>query len=145
MAIPRSPALDRSAASPARPVLEDPEDPEGFVTPRTPDPGLDNGGRQGSPPPPENPEAELARVRRELQQARERIAVLQRANSVTPAPEALREPKVNKPAEFSGKLSEYSTFISQCLLIFSMCPISYTKDEQKVLFVISYLAGTPRN
>jgi Retrotransposon gag protein len=25
-----------------------------------------------------------------------------------------------------------------------MCPISYAKDEQKVLFVISYLAGTPR-
>jgi len=109
---------------------EDPEEPEGFETPENP---------------PEDQESELARVRQELQRARERIAALQRANSATPAPETFREPKVNKPAEFSGKLSEYSTFISQCLLIFSMCPISYAHDEQKVLFVISYLAGTPRS
>ena len=60
-----------------------------------------------------------------------------------PAPETRREPKVNKLTEFSGKLLEYSTFISQCLLTFSMCPISYAQEEQKVLFVISYLAGTP--
>jgi len=149
MAIPRSPAIDRSAAVPTVPASDDLEDSEGFVppdVPRTPEPSHSNGGRQEIPSPPEGPEAELARVRQELRQARQHIAALQRAASVTPAPapETFREPKVNKPAAFSGKLSEYSTFISQCLLIFSMCPISYAKDEQKVLFVISYLAGTPR-
>ena len=75
---------------------------------------------------------ELARVKQALQQAQQLIATLQRANTVTPAPETHREPKVNRPTEFSGKLSEYSTFISQCLLTFSMCPISYAQDEQKV-------------
>jgi len=153
MAIPRSPAIDRSAAVPTLPASDDVEDSEGFVppdvpqtpdVPRTPEPSHSNGGRQVIPPPPEGPEAELARVRQELRQAHQHIAALQRAASVTPSPETFREPKVNKPAEFSGKLSEYSTFISQCLLIFSMCPISYAKDEQKVLFVITYLAGTPR-
>ena len=149
MAIPRSPPLDRSAAGASQAALEDLEDPEGSDAPeflQTPDPHFGNGGRQGTPPPPENPEVELARLRRELQRANERIAFLHRAATVTPSPpEVFREPKVNKPSEFSGKLSEYSTFISQCLLIFSMCPISYAKDEQKVLFVISYLAGTPRS
>ena len=150
MAIPRSPP-DRGAASGSQAASDDFEDPEGSDAPEapefpaTPDPHHSNGGRQGIPPPPEDPQVELARLRLELQQANERIAVMRRATTVTPSPDVFREPKVNKPAEFSGKLSEYSTFISQCLLIFSMCPISYAKDEQKVLFVISYLAGTPRN
>ena len=141
MAIPRSPAFGHNTPNPH----DDPEDLDDPAGLRTPDPGRGNGSRQATPPPPpETPEAELARIRQELQQARERIAILQRTSSVTPAPKTLREPRVNKPAEFSGKLSEYSTFISQCLLIFSMCPISYARAEQKVLFVISYLAGTAR-
>src|SRR5947207_13254710 len=98
-------------------------------------------------------EAELVRLREALAAAQGLIAALQQANPAAPpgasgpppvavAPAA--EPKVNKPTEFSGKLSEYSTFISQCLLTFTMCPVAYRKDEQKDLFVISYLAGTPR-
>ena len=141
MAVPRSPVF---AAAPVHAPLRTTDDPEGSDTPdipRTPEPGNGN----ASPPPPEDPEAELARIRRELQLAHDRIANLQRAASVTPSPEVLREPRVNKPAEFGGKLSEYSTFISQCLLTFSMCPITYAKDDQKVLFVISYLVGTPRS
>jgi len=96
----------------------------------------------------EDPEIENVRLRRQLQQAREIIAALQRSASVTPAPvpePIYREPRVNKPTPFSGKLSEYHTFISQCLLTFSMCPITYHKDEQKVFFVISYLAGNARD
>lgn len=152
MAIPRSPPIDRSAAStnlmPPRPLddPEDPEDPEAFETPmpRTPDGNHDD----EDPPPPvdsnQDPVAELARLRQAFQQAQQLIATLQRGNTSTPAP-AYHEPKVNKPAEFGGKLSEYSTFMSQCLLTFSMCPISYPDDEKKVFFVISYLIGTPRN
>lgn len=135
MAIPRSPAIEPSAASASRTLDDDLDDLDGLETPGTRN---GNGGDQ-------DPAAELARLRQDLQEAQERIATLQRANTATPAPEALREPKVNKPAEFSGKLSEYSNFISQCLLTFSMCPVSYAKDQQKVFFVISYLTGTPRS
>jgi len=91
-----------------------------------------------------DPTAELARVLQQLAEAQQVIAALQRS-SATPAPVAqAREPKVNKPTPFGGKLSEYSTFISQCILTFTLCPITYEKDEQKVLYVISYLAETPR-
>jgi hypothetical protein len=88
MAIPRSPLLDRSAASPSQ-ALRDLEDPEGSDAPEfpaTPDPHFGNGGRQGTPPPPEDPQIELARLRLELQQANQRIAVLRRATTVTPSP-----------------------------------------------------------
>ena len=149
MAVPRSPLHDRHEAIPARAIAEDPEDSDGSVTHEDPthedeDPSSSKEGRQRVPPtmPPEDLAAELPRARRELQRARQEITVLRR--TVTPAPKNLRELKVNKPAEFDGKISEYGTFISQCLLIFSMCPISYAKDEQKVLFVISYLSSAPR-
>src|SRR5437762_56665 len=56
-----------------------------------------------------------------------------------------REPKVSEPPEFFGKVSEYGTFMSQCLLTFTLRPGSYSKDKQKVLFVISYLRGNARD
>src|SRR5436190_230550 len=40
-------------------------------------------------------------------------------------------PMVNKPAEFNGKLSEYATFISQCLLPFTTYPTAYGEAKQK--------------
>ena len=125
MAIPRSPAFGPGMATPARENLEDLDDLEGSQ------------GHHATPP--EDPEAELARLRQELRQAQETVAALQRAASVTPAPmpEFVHEPKVNMPEKFDGKLSEYSTFISQCLLIFSMCPRLYATDIQKIFFVIS--------
>src|SRR5436305_10484376 len=97
------------------------------------------------PPPTDSDHAEeLARVREALDDARRTIAALQRISS-TPTPIVQpREPKVNKPTPFGGKLPEYATFISQCILTFTLCPSSYQKDEQKVLFVISYLEGTAR-
>ena len=55
------------------------------------------------------------------------------------------EPKVSEPPEFFGKVSEYGTFMSQCLLTFTLRPGSYSKDKQKVLFVISYLHGNARD
>src|SRR5947207_11398066 len=119
----------------------------------------DDNGASHTPPSPDL-EAELVRLREALAAAQGLIAALQQANPAAPpgasvpppiasgpppvavAPAA--EPKVNKPTEFSGKLSEYSTFISQCLLTFTMCPVAYRTDKQKALFVISYLSGTPR-
>ena len=96
----------------------------------------------------EDPAAELLRLRQALAEAQEHIAALQRA-SITPVAEPvrepIREPKVNKSPEFHGKLSEYETFISQCTLTFTLCPHTYRKDEQKVLFVVSYLRGNARD
>src|SRR2546423_10293326 len=114
-------------------------------------------------------EDELARLREALAAAQDRIVPLEQGNPaaavppvaappvvvaappvvpvppVVAAPIATRSaPTVNKPAEFNGKLSEYNTFISQCLLAFTMYPTAYGEDKEKVLFVISYLSGTPR-
>ena len=139
MAVPRSPVFTAGTARPVTP--NDPQDildeelGDGSRTPR----GLD-------------PESALARAMEALEEARAEIrnqhaiiTGLQRANSYTPAAETRREPKVNKPNEFGGKISEYRTFMSQCLLTFSMCPSSYSDDEKKVLFIISYLSGNARD
>lgn len=153
MAIPRSPALGPESARtnlPPPAPLDDAEQelpitPEIFGTPGT-TPG--DGNTQRGPSQTENSDPdtpdELTALRQALQEAREVITALQRSRTLSPGVETIHEPKVNKPAEFDGKLSEYSKFISQCLLTFKMCPARYAEDEQKVLFVISYLDGTPR-
>src|SRR5213075_1230536 len=95
-------------------------------------------------------EDELARLREALATAQDRIVTLEQGNPaaavppvvaappvvpvppVVAAPIATRSaPTVNKPAEFNGKLSEYNTFISQCLLAFTMYPTAYGEDKEK--------------
>jgi len=143
MAVPRSPIL---ASGAAHPVTHDvPEDIP--VDIQEEDPDVQSRTARGL-----DPEDALARAMEALEEARAEIrnqraiiATLQRASTHTPAAEMPREPKVNKPNEFNGKISEYHTFMSQCVLIFSMCPSSYREDEQKVLFVISYLGKNARD
>ena len=62
-----------------------------------------------------------------------------------PAPrnEVSHDPKVPLPSEFTGKVSEFRNFMAQCTLTFAMCPNTYAKGYQKVLFVIALLRGTP--
>jgi hypothetical protein len=62
-----------------------------------------------------------------------------------PRPAQIRDPKVNLPPEFSGKVADFRNFMSQCSLTFSMSPNTYVTDEQKVLFVISLLRGLALN
>ena len=57
-------------------------------------------------------------------------------------PPLVREPKVGKPNKFSGKHSEFLSFMTQCEAIFKMCPNSYPNDEYKVLFIITNLDGS---
>ena len=57
-------------------------------------------------------------------------------------PPPIREPKVGKPNKFSGKHSEFLSFMTQCEAIFKMCPSSYPNDEYKVLFIITNLDGS---
>ena len=136
---PRSP-IKKAPVLPAVPI--EPQNPEESVDSLEPDQGEND---EETPSDTEDYAIELARVRQALKRANELIAALRAANSFTPVPEVPREPKVNKPTPFGGKLSEYRTFLSQCLLTFEMCPSSFKRPEQKVLFVISYLTGTPRD
>lgn len=57
--------------------------------------------------------------------------------------EVSRDPRVPSPPEFTGKVSEFRNFMAQCTLTFAMCPNTYAKNYQKVLFVIALLRGTP--
>ena len=129
MAIPQSPPLASTTHMPTR-VLEDLQDPEGSELPEIPEThDLLPPGNSAH-----DPLVELARVKQALRQAQELIATLERASTITPGPETRRELKVNKPTEFSGKLSEYSTFISQCLLI---SPMPKTSRKSFLSFPIS--------
>src|SRR5947207_15174432 len=74
----------------------------------------DNNDASHTPPSPDL-EAELVRLREALAAAQDLIVALQQANPTVPPPGAsgpppvavapAAEPKVNKPTEFSGKLS----------------------------------------
>ena len=57
-------------------------------------------------------------------------------------PEAITDPKLLPPSEFSSKISEFRNFMAQCTLTFMICPNTYDNDEKKVLFVISLLCGS---
>ena len=50
-------------------------------------------------------------------------------------------PRVEAPAEFSGKPSEYRNFMVKCNLVFTLCPALYVKDFQRTTFVLSRLTG----
>jgi Retrotransposon gag protein len=87
----------------------------------------------------------VQRLVEELTETRTRLAALEaeRQQSTTPEPISApsKDPKISKPPEFSGKISEYRNFMAQCTLTFIMCPHTYNTDERKVLFVISLLRG----
>src|SRR5271169_941978 len=139
MAVPRSPILSFGTASAA-------DTASAAGTEEEVEEDLDDGVRtpQGLDPLAQVLQA-LEEARAEIRSQRTVIASLQRASSLTPAAEMQREPKVNRPNEFNGKISEYRTFMSQCLLTFTMQPSQYRKDEQKVFFVISYLGKNCRD
>ena len=147
-----APAKKRPRKVPENPKIpEDLENPETGSQDEFPDTPRNDPSDPSDPSIPsddEEPAAELARLKQALAEALDHIKALQRA-SVTPGAEptreTIREPKVDKPPQFSGKLSEYETFISQCILTFTLCPVTYRTSAQKVLFVISYLRGNARD
>ena len=59
------------------------------------------------------------------------------------SPVTKRDPKIEPPDVFTGKVSEFRNFIAQCTLTLTLCPNTYPEDEDQVLFVISRLRGTP--
>ena len=50
-----------------------------------------------------------------------------------------KEPKIAEPPEFSGKVSQFATFICHCDLYFHLHPVTFKTDYTKVTFVISRL------
>jgi len=138
MAIPRSPAVSIGTAN----APQNEED-------------LDNPNIEETPPPDDTDSEShdtAALLAHALQAIQEMQAELNQKNNRIKALEArtfqsgpARELKIKKPDVFEGKISEYNTFISQCLLTFHMCPATYgNEDEDKILFIISYLGGAPR-
>src|SRR5277367_1867836 len=64
-----------------------------------------------------------------------------RSSHTSTGPHELRDPKVEPPPEFSGKISKFLNFMAACSLVFTLCPNTYSTHERKVLFVISRLSG----
>ena len=158
MVVERSPIFSKTMSQHSE-EFEDIEDLETLdrVAPRPPNQNNNNEGddEQHNDDPPSYADLlkafnetreELKRQRLVIQNLNASLATLERRDP-TPAPQkSSREPKVKMPDVFEGKVSEYNTFISQCLLIFRMYPATYgdNKHQDKIHFVISYLGGTPR-
>ena len=157
MVVERSPVFSKTMSQHSE-EYEDVEDEEDVEildpaipkTPRPPNQNNNNGadGTQHGNDLPSYAEllAAFNETREELKRQRLVIQTLERRDPGPAPQQSSREPKVKLPDTFEGKVSEYNTFISQCLLIFRMYPATYgdEKDEDKILFVISYLGGTPR-
>ena len=52
-----------------------------------------------------------------------------------------KEPKINPPKAFTGKTEDAKQFTAQCDLVFRTSPKSYTTDENKICYAISFLQG----
>jgi Retrotransposon gag protein len=79
---------------------------------------------------------------RRVQELEDALQAAQDSSHTSPGPrEQLRDPRVESPPEFSGKISEFPNFMAACSLVFTLCPNTYSRHERKVLFVISRLRG----
>ena len=99
-------------------------------------PGSSSGPSQNTPT--------MAEILKALDDARAEIADLRRERDA-PQRSMTREVKIGQPACFDGKVSEYTTFMSQCQLHFTVYPDSFVHSESKVLFIISFLSGNARS
>src|SRR5204862_1603428 len=88
-------------------------------------------------------EARLTALEAERQQApaQQQAPVQQPPVQYPPANPVRKDPKLPPPPEFSGKISEFRNFMTQCNLVITLCPNTHSSDEEKVLFVISRLRG----
>jgi len=56
-----------------------------------------------------------------------------------------RDPKIAPPETFDGKPADFTAFMAQCTLHITLCTNTFRTDEQRVLFVTSYLRKEPLN
>src|SRR5271169_719881 len=123
---PRKPTKSRVGGNDDQPVQSSEE-----VTPPPP-------SRSPSPPASESDslgdEADIETLHRAYRRLKRRH---QRRRSRSRSPKL----KVSKPPEFTGKTSEFKSFMSLCSLTFTMQPRTYRSDEKKVLFMIAQFRG----
>ena len=55
----------------------------------------------------------------------------------------LPDPTITPPETFDGKPAKFATFMAQCTLHITLCTNTFRTDEQRVLFVASYLRNEP--
>lgn len=54
------------------------------------------------------------------------------------------EPRVNNPPCYAGEPSECRSFLTQCDVVFSLQPSTYSKNRARIAYVISLLTGRAR-
>lgn len=54
------------------------------------------------------------------------------------------EPRINNPPCYSGEPTQCRSFLTQCEVVFSLQPVTYSTDRARVAFVISLLTGRAR-
>jgi hypothetical protein len=84
---------------------------------------------------------DLVAVHREALRRIEELEANAESSQTSLGAQEPRDPKVEPPPEFSGKISEFPNFMAACSLVFTLCPNTYSSHERKVLFVISRLRG----
>src|SRR5438046_8507185 len=109
--------------------------PPKSATSRSQDPRNDDSDTPATPDP--NGEL-LQQLAEQLATANARIAALEAERQQPPADRTPKDPKLTPPPEFSGEISEYLNFITQCTLTFTMCPNTYNNDAKQVLVGISH-------
>ena len=117
-----------------------------------------------APDPPASPERHVRRTSPETNDILARLTALEKGHrNVAPTPAELsddepsdnddsgarafrparRDPKIAAPETFDGKPAKFANFMAQCTLHITLCTSTYRTDEQRVLFVISYLRDEP--
>ena len=111
-------------------------------------PGPPGGGGGGGPPGPPGPPAAPPAATPEsgdellMRALRTFTAAVDRYNSSATAPRSTRS-SLKNPDVFDGSdPSKLASFLNQCYLIFADRPQDYSQDDDKILFIISYLRGT---
>lgn len=68
-------------------------------------------------------------------------------NATPPAPQQAtgHEPRINNLPIYAGELTNCCSFLIQCEVVFSIQPQTYASDRSRVAYVISLLAGRPRD
>ena len=99
--------------------------------------------------------AMLGRHEQELSAARHAVETLaaqvsdlsgqfQSLRLVPPATSWSPEPRVNNPPCYSGQPTECRSFLTQCDIVFSLQPNTYSRERARVAYVISLLTGRAR-
>jgi hypothetical protein len=61
-----------------------------------------------------------------------------------PRPQDVHEPRVNNPPCYAGEPSECRSFLTQCEVVFSLQPVTYSQDRARIAYIVSLLTGRAR-